>query len=111
MLKFMRCTRQVIHHVALQQSELLCTKFMAGVYVYDTTMLTWLDESGCDQQNSTRRQAYSIHGIRLVDHKILIRRVRYSAILIILVKGIHDVFLDEGNLNWDRFEKSICCQC
>lgn len=62
---------------------------MAGVYAYDMTMLIWLDESGCDQQNSTRRQVYSIHGIRLVDHRILIHRVRYSAIPIILVKGIH----------------------
>ena len=48
-LKFMGCTRQVIRHVALQQSELLCAKFMAQVSVYDPNMLIWLDESGCDR--------------------------------------------------------------
>ena len=60
-----------------------------------------LDESGCDRRNSTRRHAYSIRGICLIDHRILIRN---SAIPVMSVQGIHDVFLAEGSINGERFE-------
>ena len=103
-LKFMGCTRQVIRHVALQQSELLRAKFMSEVSLYDPNMLIWIDESGCDRRNSTRRHAYSIRGIRPIDHRILIRGARYSAIPVMSVQGIHDVFLAEGSINGERFE-------
>ena len=103
-LKFMGCTRQCIRHVALQQSEVLRAKFMAEVSVYDPNMLIWIDESGCDRRNSTRKYGYSIRGIRPVDHRILIRGTRYSAIPVMSVGGIHDVFLAEGSVNGERFE-------
>ena len=99
----MGCTRQVIRHVALQQSELLHAKFMSEVSLYDPNMLIWIDASGCDQRNSTRH-AYSIHGIRPIDHRILIREARCSAIPVMSVQGIHDVFLAEGSINGQRFE-------
>ena len=59
-LKFMGCTRQVIRHVALQRSEVVRAKFMAEVSVYDPSMLIWIDESGCDRRNSTRKYGYSV---------------------------------------------------
>ena len=103
-LKFMGCTRQAIRHVALQRSDVLRAKFMAEVSVYDPNMLIWLDESGCDRRNSTRKYGYSIRGIRPVDHRILIRGTRYSAIPVMSVRGIHDVFLAEGSVNGEKFE-------
>ena len=47
-LKIMGFSRQVMRHVALQQSETLRARFMAEVSLYEPSMLIWLDESGCD---------------------------------------------------------------
>ena len=61
-IKFRGCTRQVIRHVALQRSEVsLWPRYM---------ILIWIDESGCDRQNSTRKYGYSVCGICPVDHRI-----------------------------------------
>ena len=102
-LKFMGCTRQTIRYVALQRSDAMRAKFMAEVSIYDPSMLVWIDESGCDRRNSTRKYAYSVRGIHPVDHRILIRGTRYSAIPVMSVQGIHDVFLSEGTVNGDKF--------
>ena len=45
-LRYMGCTRQAMHHVALQQSEVCRGRFMAEVSIYDPSMLIWLDETG-----------------------------------------------------------------
>ena len=62
-LKYMGCSRQVIQHIAIQRSDELRAKFMAEVSLFDPSMLIWLDESGCDQRNSTRKWGYSVRGI------------------------------------------------
>ena len=69
-------------------------------------MLIWIDESSCDRRNSTRKYGYSVRGIRPVDHRLLIHGTRYSAIPVMSVQGIHDVFLAEGSVNRERFEFS-----
>lgn len=106
-LKFMGCTRQVIQHIALQRDENDRAKFMAEVSVYDPAMLVWIDESGCDNRNARRKQAYSIRGITPKDHRLLSRGTRYSAIPIMSVEGIHDVCLLEGTVNGERFEDFV----
>ena len=47
--KYMGCTRQVMRHVALQQSDEQRARFMAEVSVHNSSMLIWIDESGCDR--------------------------------------------------------------
>lgn len=79
-LKYMGCTRQRIRHVAIQQSESMRAKFMAEVSIYDPAMLIWIDESGFDNRNCVRRFGYSLRGMRPVDHRLLVRGMRYSAI-------------------------------
>ena len=106
-LKYMDCSRQVIRHVATQQSDELRAKFMAEVSMYDPYMFLWIDESGCDRRNYMRKYGYSIRGIPPVDHRLLIRGIRYSAIPVMSASGIHDVFLAEGTMNGDRFEHFI----
>ena len=51
-----------------------------------------------------RKYGYSVRGIHPVDHRILVRGTRYSAIPVMSVYGIHDVFLAEGTINGERFE-------
>ena len=66
-------------------------------------MLVWLDESGCDSRNTIRKYAYSMRGISHCDQRLLVRGKRYSAIPVLSIEGIHDVYLAEGTMNGDRF--------
>ncbi len=66
---------------------------MAEVSVYNPSILVCIDESGCDRRNSIRKYGYSVRGIRPVNHRLLVRGTRYSAIPVMSIQGIHDVFL------------------
>ena len=70
---------------------------MVEMSIYDpgTCMFIWFDESGCDRRNSTRKFTYTISGMCPVDHQILARGTRYSAITAATVNGVHDVMLVE----------------
>ena len=87
-LKSMKCTRQAMHHVAIQRSDELRAKFMAEISLYDPSMIVWLDESGCDRRNTIRKYGYSMQGIPLCDQRLLVRGTRYSAIPIISLEGV-----------------------
>ena len=100
-------TRKKIHYIALQQSELLRAKFMAVISAYDAEMIIWIDESGCDRRNCTRKYGYSLRGLPARDHRILARGKRYSAIPILSMEGIHDVYLAEGAVNGEKFESFL----
>ena len=106
-LQLMGCTRQVIRSVAIQQSDAMRAKFMAEVSIYDPSMFLWLDESGCDRRNMLRKYGYSIRGIRPVDHRLLVRGTRYSALPVMSITGLHDLYLAEGTMNGDRFKHFI----
>ena len=106
-LKFMGCSRQKMYHINLQQSDEMRAKFMSEVSIYDPTMLVWIDESGCDRRNSTRQYAYSVRGMPLCDHCIMIRGTRYSAIPIMSLEGIHDVYIAENTVNGFTFESFV----
>jgi transposase len=102
-LKFMGCTRQVIQRVALQRSDDQRAKFVAEVSRYDPSMLIWIDESGCDRRNCMRKRGYSLRGMTPKDHRLMVRDTRYSAIPVMSLDGVHDVYLAEGNVNGDKF--------
>lgn len=72
-----------MHHVALQQSDILRGQFMAQISLYDPSMLLWIDETGCDHRNTIRKYAYSMRGMPLADHKLLVCGVCYTAISIV----------------------------
>lgn len=99
----LKCTRQVMPHVAIQRSDACRARFMAEISIYHPSMLVWLDESGCDRCNTARKYGYSIQGIPLCDQRLLIRGTRYSAIPIISTDGVHDVYIAEANVNGTRF--------
>ena len=104
----MGCTRQVLQHIALQRDEEQRARFMAEVSVYDPSILLWIDESGCDRRHSTRKRcAYAIRGKPPRDHRILSRGIRYSAVLVMSLEGVHDVCLLEGSVNGEKFEEFV----
>ena len=58
--------------------------------------------------HTIRKYGYSIRGIPLCDQRLLVRGKRYSAIPIVSLEGIHDVYLTEGTMNGDRFTQYLC---
>ena len=106
-LRFMGCTRQSMHHVAIQRSDILRARFMAEISLYDPEMLIWLDETGCDRRHTVRKYGYSIRGLPLCDHRLLVRGTRYTAIPIISMAGVHDVYLHRGTMNGDSFVRFL----
>lgn len=102
-LKHMGCTRQKIQHIALQRSDECRARFMAEISMYDPSMFIWIDETGCDKRNSTRKMGYSIRGITPRDHRILVHGTRYSGIGVMSLEGLHDVQIVEGTVNGDKF--------
>lgn len=102
-LKSMGCSRQVMCRVARQRSDDLRARYMAEISMYDPKMLIWLDESGCDRRNYLRKYGYSVRGKPVTDLRLLVRGVRYSAIPIVSLDGIHDVYITEDTMNGQRF--------
>ena len=108
-LKYIGCTRQAMCHVVKQRDDKLRAEFMAEVSVYDPSMFIWMDETGCDKRNTILKYGYSIRGRPICDQRLLVRGTRYSAIPILSLNGIHDVFMAEGTMNGDRFNFLRVC--
>ena len=87
-----------MHRVALQRSDVLRACFMAEISVYDPVMLVWIDETGCDRCDATRKYGYSVRGIPICDQRILVRGTRYTAI---------PVLSTEGTMNGERFSEFV----
>lgn len=104
-LKYMGCTRQAMHRVALQRSDALRAQFMADISVYDPSMFVWLDEAARDRRHAIRKYGYSVRGIPICDQRLLIRGIRYTAIPVLSTAG--DVFIAEGTMNGERFTNFV----
>ena len=48
-----------------------------------------------------------MRGITPCDHCQLIRGTHYTTIPILLVEGVHDVYIAEGNMNGEKFAKFV----
>ena len=102
-LRYMGFTWQAMHRVSIRRSDALRAQFMSQISIYDPSMLIWLDETGCDRRHAIRKYGYSVRGIPLCDQRILVRGTRYTAIPIVSLNGINDVFITEGTINGERF--------
>ena len=105
-LKFMECTRQVLQHIALQQDQEQRARFMVEVSVYDPSMLLRIDE-WLWQTPQYVQMCVFIRGKPPRDHRLLSRGIRYSAIPIMSIEGVHDVCLPQGSVNGEKFKEFI----
>ena len=80
---------------------------MADISTYDPRIFVWLDETGCDRRNTLRKYGYSLRGIPICDHCLLVRGKRYSAIPVVSMDGIHDVYITEGTVNGEKFAEKL----
>lgn len=56
---------------------------------------------------SMQKWGYSLRGMLPRDYRLLVQGKRYSAIPVISVEGVHDVYLAEGTMDVDRFQDFI----
>ena len=103
----MGCTRPVMQRVAIQRSDTLRVRFMAKISICDPRMFVWLDETGCDRRNTLRKYGYGLRNIPVCDVCLLVCGKRYSAIPVISLNGIHDVYVTKGTANREKFAKFV----
>jgi hypothetical protein len=96
-------THQKLCLVALQRDEFIRQQFIVDVSVYKRDMFIFLDETGGDRRNAVRKRGYSMRGIPLKKHTLLVRGERVSAIAIMSLSGILDVSIIKGTTNGDVF--------
>ena len=96
-------SRQKLRHVALQQDAFLREQYVMDVSVYNADMFVFVDETGADRRNSLRKYGYSLRGRPAIDHSLLVRGERVSAIACMSVNGLLDVKTVRGTCDGDTF--------
>jgi len=84
---------------------------MADISIYEPSMLVFVDEMGCDRRNTIRKYGYSFRGMPVYDKHLLVRGIRYSAILVMSMNGIHNVYLVEGRDIFSNFVDKCLLPC
>ncbi len=102
-LKRLGFSRKKIHYIALQQSEAKRAIYMAEISAFQPEMLVWIDETGCDKRNMLRKYGYSIRGTPAHNFALRVGGKRYSAIPVMSMTGILDVYIYEAGVNGDVF--------
>jgi len=85
-------TRQRLRCTAIRRDEMLRQQFILDVSVYTPEMLIFLDETGADRCNMLRKYGYSMRGKPVANHSLLVRGERVSAVAVISVCGLLDVY-------------------
>lgn len=106
-LKRLGFTRQKVQVIALQRSEELRIKFMAEVSVFEPEMFIWIDETGSDRRNAIRSHGYSLRGVTPRTHSLRVGGNRISAIAMMTMHAVEDVYLTNDSVNGERFEDFI----
>lgn len=89
--------------VALQRDHKLRQQYLLDIQEYNPEMIIFLDETGCDKRDAARRYGYSMRGIPMQNHTMLVRGERVSAIAIMSLCGILDVSVRSGTTNSETF--------
>ena len=91
-------------------SEDLRIKFMGEVSAFEPEMFIWIDDTGTDRRNAIRTYGYSFRGLTPKMHCLKIGRNRISAIAMMTMHEVEDVYLTNDSINGEKFEDFIC-QC
>ena len=91
-------SRQKLKQVALQQDAFLRQQYISNMSVYIADMLVFVDETGCDRRNCLRKYGYSIRDKPALNHSLLVRGERISAIACMSVNGANGCQNSERNM-------------
>ena len=100
-------TRQSIHRIVLQRSEIERAAFKVQIELMDPSFFVWLDETGCDRRDSLRRKAYGLCESPPVSVRLNLAQSRLSAIAAMSIKGIEDVSIYEENVDGQVFSSYL----
>lgn len=100
-------TRKKIRHIAMQQDPTRREEFMAEMKLISAEMIVWLDETGSDRRNASRKFGYHLRGMTPVDYNFKLRGKRYSSIAIMSWRGLEDVDTYEGTIGGDTFHDFV----
>ena len=95
-------SHQKMLQVAIQQDYCSRHKYLLDISVYSPEMLIFLDETGADRRNYLRKFSYSVRGIPARQHAMFVRGQRVSAIAMMSIKGIIDVFITTSTVNGQK---------
>ena len=96
-------THQKLRIVALQRDEEQRLQYSIDISLYNSDMLVFIDETGCDKRNLIRKKGYSIRGKPAISHQLLIRGEHISVIAAISTKGLLDIKICRGGVDSDTF--------
>ena len=96
-------TRKKLKFVALQRSDILRAEYQSEVSLFDHSMLIFVDESGCDARNASRKYGYALRGFPAKSFRFLSRGKRFSAIGALTSTSLLDSYIVEGTVNGDVF--------
>lgn len=94
---------QKMVQTAIQRDDFFRERYVMDVSLYKREMLIFLDETGADERNCLRQFGYSLRGIPVKKHAMFVRGQRISAIAIMSIKGILDVFVTSDTVNGETF--------
>ena len=100
-------TRKKILQVAKQRCMDYRAAYMADVLDFKREMFCWIDETGCDNRDHTRKFGYALRGETPVCTRLLARGRRISAVAAICSEGLVDFELTTGTFNADKFVNFI----
>ena len=76
---------------------------MADISQYDPSMLIWIDKTGSDRRKSVRTHGYSLRGIPPRNTQLRVGGKRISAIPVMTIRGIEDVYTSQEHVNGEKF--------
>ena len=97
------CTRKKIVQVAKQRCVEYRARFMIEAFNYRKEMFVFVDETGSDKRDHTRKFGYALKGESPVYHRWLVRGQRISAIAAICCDGLVAYDLTTGTVNGEQF--------
>ena len=87
--------------MALQRSEEQRLEFKEEMAYLDADILVWIDECGSNRRNEVRKYGYSLRGLTPTSYKFVSSGQRLSAIPVVTIRGIEDVFITNKSVNGD----------
>ena len=96
-------SRKKMQLVALQMDQGLRTQFITDVSLYNADTLIFIDETGCDCQNTIRKHGYGVRGKPVRCQKLLVQGEKISVKAAMTVNGILDLQIVRGSVNGDVF--------
>uniref|UniRef100_A0A1X7VTI5 Tc1-like transposase DDE domain-containing protein n=1 Tax=Amphimedon queenslandica TaxID=400682 RepID=A0A1X7VTI5_AMPQE len=85
------------------RSELLRMEYVCNISVYSPEMFVFVDETGTDRRDTTKKYGYSLRGKSLKNSTLHVRGERISAIACMSMNEQLDIKLECGTTDGDEY--------